>query len=81
MSYRATIICDGCDREADAPKGGGFPDGWTELNSKPSLRGDDPQDQRKRRHWCIACMDRAVFEIEKIKKEKNKRRLHVEATG
>jgi hypothetical protein len=34
---------------------GGFPFGWCEINIKPSFRGKDTQEKRRRYHLCGTC--------------------------
>lgn len=56
MSYRSKVECDRCHLTVDAPRDGGFPEEWMEINMKPSLRGTaESGDKRRRFHLCTAC--------------------------
>lgn len=52
--YESTVVCDRCGERKEAPKDGGFPEGWTEINRKPSFRGDQTE-KRRRIHLCKDC--------------------------
>lgn len=56
MSYQSKVKCDRCDDVEMAPQDGGFPFGWAEINIKPSLRGSEQLDKRKRLHLCAGCV-------------------------
>jgi len=60
MSYLSEVECDGCGKIETAPRDGGFPEKWTELNTKPSFRGNQPTEKTKRQHWCPDCMEVAA---------------------
>lgn len=55
MAYRSTVQCDACGVAMEAPADGGFPAGWAEINRKPSLRGPEQMEKRKRLHLCELC--------------------------
>ncbi len=52
MTYKSKVLCDGCQREHEAPGDGGFPFGWAEVNYKAPK---NTTEMRTRFHLCSRC--------------------------